>query len=255
MQFHKYVAAGNDFVVFDGRETRLSLKPEQIHALCDRRFGIGADGVLVLGADPVNDFRMHYFNADGSRGEMCGNGARSLIHFAVDQGAAGSTGRFQADDGAHHYRIQDQQIQVEILVPGALKATAIPFPGCGTINTGVPHLVVPGERLVEHDLDWLGHSMNPHPAFSQGTNVNLVNWQQDHLSVRTWERGVNAETLACGTGAVATAIFAVATWGLPWPLLLEFKGGPLIVDQLGDGYWLSGPTELVFRGQITLFEH
>ena len=252
LNFSKYVAAGNDFVIMEDWSQTLDLRSPQIVALCDRRFGVGADGVLLLRPDPDADFRMLYYNADGSRGEMCGNGARSLVHFARSRGKALDQGRFQADDGFHQYSIGPEGIRVEIIVTDALHDWDVPQTGCGFINTGVPHLIVPAQGLQEFDLDSLGKQMNSHPAHPRGTNVNVVERLPQGLQVRTWERGVNTETLACGTGAAAVSIFAHAKWELPWPIELDFKGGRLRVDHRGNQYWLGGPVGLVFTGRIEL---
>ncbi len=252
IKFYKYVAAGNDFIIIDNREGALELDAGQVRALCDRRFGIGADGVLVLTLDSKVNFRMNYFNADGSRGEMCGNGARALVNFAVTYGQISSSGTFLADDGEHAYRFKDGFVAVEILVTDTLHPWIVPDPGCGFINTGVPHLIIPVENVASENLDPLGVAMNAHPIHPQGTNVNIVNRSAASLQVRTWERGVNMETLACGTGATAVAIYANQIWGISWPVLLSFKGGQLEVDLRGNQYWLKGPSELVFEGQIAL---
>lgn len=251
-RFHKYVAAGNDFVVFDNWDGSLTLSPEQIIALCDRRFGIGADGVLMLSPEQNTDFRMHYFNADGSRGEMCGNGARSLVKFAVSIHKAGISGTFIADDGRHGYSINNGLVEVEILVDDTLHTWDIPKPSCGFINTGVPHLIVPVENVEAEVLDPLGKAMNDHRAHPHGTNVNIIERSANTIHIRTWERGVNMETLACGTGAAAAAIYGHEVWGLAWPVSLSFKGGDLNLDFRGNRYWLTGPSELVFEGHIAL---
>ena len=251
IEFHKYVAAGNDFIIFESWDGSLQLTSEQIVALCDRRFGIGADGVLILTDHDSADFQMHYFNADGSRGEMCGNGARSLVKFAESKGRTNSTGSFAADDGPHKYKIDAKAIDVEIRVNGRLQEWTIPEPGCGFINTGVPHLIIPVSSAQEKDLDPLGKAMNNHAAHPEGINVNLVENAPDMLRVRTWERGVNMETLACGTGATAVAIYAHEKWRANWPIPLSFPGGMLEVDYRGNQYWLKGPAELVFTGRIS----
>ncbi|MCF7921489.1 MAG: diaminopimelate epimerase [Candidatus Marinimicrobia bacterium] len=252
LTFYKYVGAGNDFVIFESWNGELTLTPQQIIELCDRRFGIGADGVMLLQSHETADFRMNYYNADGSRGEMCGNGARCLVKFAHSQGKAKSQGTFSADDGIHHYRMAGDAIDVEIIVKGGLLDWHIPCSGCGFIDTGVPHLVIPVQDADAEDLDPLGWKMNQHEAHPQGTNVNIVEKLTDAIKVRTWERGVNMETLACGTGAAATAIYGHEKWKLPWPLRLYFPGGELEVDHRGNQYWLKGPAELVFTGRLLL---
>ncbi len=252
IQFHKYVAAGNDFILFNGWHENVELSREQIIALCDRRFGIGADGVLVLSPEKSADFRMQYFNADGSRGEMCGNGARSLVKFAASIHKVGMSGTFIADDGCHGYNINNGQVEVEILVNDSLHPWDIPKVSCGFIDTGVPHLIIPVENVAAESLDPLGEAMNNHSAHPHGTNVNIIERAPQTILIRTWERGVNMETLACGTGATAAAIYGHETWGLPWPVSLSFKGGDLNIDFRRNQYWLTGPTELVFKGHIAL---
>ena len=252
IKFQKYVAAGNDFIVINNWDESLELTSAQIVSLCDRRFGIGADGVLLLSPDESSDFRMNYFNADGSRGEMCGNGARSLVMFARSNGKAGDSGTFLADDGLHDYQVKGEQIEVQILVNDELHPSAIPNAECGFINTGVPHLIIPVEDINTEELDSVGKTMNAHPNHPQGTNVNIVNRAAGITSVRTWERGVNMETLACGTGATAAAIYIHEKWKDAWPISLVFPGGILVVDYRSDQYWLQGPTGLVFDGHFTI---
>ena len=251
VKFYKYVGAGNDFVIFESWNGDLELSDQQIINICDRRFGIGADGVMILQSHHSEDFKMNYYNADGSRGEMCGNGARCLVSFAEFRGRANSSGTFEADDGIHHYRISGSMVDVEIIVNGELSNWNLPTVGCGFIDTGVPHLVIPGDTSMK-DLDSIGSKMNSHPAHPKGTNVNIVEKRSGSIRVRTWERGVNMETLACGTGAAATAIFAHEKWRLEWPINLSFPGGELEVDHRGNQYWLKGPAQLVFEGHLSL---
>ena len=250
MKFYKYVAAGNDFVIFDNWDETLDLVQNDIVTICDRRFGVGADGVLLLSPSTDSDFTMTYYNADGSRGEMCGNGARALIKFALDLGKITGSGSFNADDGPHQFSVDGEQIFVEINVQGDLHDWSIPQAGCGFINTGVPHLVVPVEDTHSEDLTHLGEEMNRHEKHPQGINTNVVARLDNMLEVRTWERGVNTETLACGTGATATAIYAHEKWNMEYPVKLQFKGGILEVDFHDNRYWLTGSTALVFAGRI-----
>lgn len=252
IEFYKYVGAGNDFVIIESWNDELSLSGQQITDICDRRFGIGADGVMILQSHNSADFKMTYFNADGSRGEMCGNGARCLVRFAEFMDRAGSKGTFSADDGIHDYRISGDLVDVEIIVNGELQDWDVPRGGCGFIDTGVPHVVIPVEDNAAENLDPLGRKMNSHAAHPHGTNVNIVEKLSNSVRVRTWERGVNTETLACGTGAVAAAIFAHAKWKFEWPIKLSFPGGKLEVDHRGNQYWLKGPAQLVFKGHLSL---
>ncbi|MCF7808036.1 MAG: diaminopimelate epimerase [Candidatus Marinimicrobia bacterium] len=250
IKFDKYVAAGNDFIIFDNWDGRIDLAEKKIVEFCDRRFGIGADGVLLLSPSEDSEFRMNYFNADGSRGEMCGNGARALVKFAHSLEKIRSKGVFRADDGLHHFKVNDDQIFVEIKVTDELHDWTVPRAGCGFINTGVPHLIVPVPDADAEALIDLGEQMNAHKRHPAGTNTNIVSKSKDGLVVRTWERGVNTETLACGTGATAVAIYAHQTWGFKWPINLRFRGGILKVDFYDNRYWLTGSTALVFSGLI-----
>lgn len=250
IRFDKYVAAGNDFVIFNNWDDSIQFEKKQIIELCDRRFGIGADGVLLLTPAQDADFRMNYYNADGSRGEMCGNGARALVRFAHRSGIIETSGQFRADDGLHKFAIVNDNIFVEIRVDDSLHDWSIPFEKCGYINTGVPHLVVPVKDAEDEELLDLGKTMNAHDDHPEGTNTNIISKGPKGLRVRTWERGVNAETLACGTGATAAAIFAHQEWGVDWPVEMQFTGGVLKVDFRDNRYWLTGGTALVFAGHI-----
>ena len=250
--FYKYVGAGNDFVIFESWDGEFQLTKQHIIEICDRRFGIGADGVMLLQSHTSADFKMNYYNSDGSRGEMCGNGARCLVRFAELMGKANSSGTFSAADGVHHYRISSEVIDVEIIVSGQLQDWDIPRAGCGFIDTGVPHLIVPVQDAASENLDPLGRRMNSHQAHPYGTNVNMIEKLSESVKIRTWERGVNMETLACGTGAAAAAIYAREKWNFPWPISLSFPGGELEVDHRGNQYWLKGPAQLVFKGHLTL---
>lgn len=251
VSFFKYVGAGNDFVIFDNWNGEFKLNAQQISELCHRRFGVGADGVMFLEGHATADFKMNYYNADGSRGEMCGNGARCLVRFAQLMGRIGTSGTFEADDGVHRFQVSNDVVDVEVIVRSELQDWEIPTTGCGFIDTGVPHLIIPEDTISTKTLDPLGWQMNEHEAHPQGTNVNIVENSSMPVKIRTWERGVNQETLSCGTGAVASAIFAHQKWGYDWPVRLLFAGGQLEVDYRGNQYWLKGPGELVFEGQLS----
>jgi diaminopimelate epimerase len=252
VEFYKYVGAGNDFIILEDWDGNIQLSEGQIVSLCDRRFGIGADGIMLLQSHADANFKMNYYNADGSRGEMCGNGARCLVKFAEFRKKIPPRGSFLADDGIHSYAISEDLVDVEIIVNGDLQDWDTPKTGCGFIDTGVPHLIIPVHDAGSEDLDPLGRKMNALPIHPRGTNVNIVEKVSGSVKVRTWERGVNSETLACGTGATAAAIFAHEKWQLGWPVELSFPGGDLVVDYRGNQYWLKGPAQLVFKGHISL---
>lgn len=209
--FAKYEGAGNDFILIDNREGRFQPNGRLIAALCDRHFGIGADGLMTLQGNAALDCSMRYYNADGSEGEMCGNGARCFMLFAEHLGVGGKTKHFDAMDGVHRAHIRHTQgFRGEIEV-GMIDVRQIDRNGNGwSLNTGVPHYVEMVEALDRVDVVALGHAIRHDTArFPQGANVDFVEVIGDAtLRIRTYERGVENETLACGTGATAAAIVA-----------------------------------------------
>ncbi|OFY44025.1 MAG: diaminopimelate epimerase [Bacteroidetes bacterium GWF2_40_14] len=214
IQAFKYQGAGNDFVIIDNRKVNLELSKEQIKLLCDRRFGIGGDGLMLLGSSKGHDFSMRYFNSDGGEGTMCGNGGRCLVAFAAHKGI--KKYEFEAIDGLHNAKIldySDKRCTVEL---GIIDVTDIKeySPKSYFLNTGSPHLVIFVENLKDINVNEEGKLWRHHPHFPGGTNVNFVQgyWgrvsipEYVDLSVRTYERGVEDETYACGTGVTASAI-------------------------------------------------
>ena len=207
--FAKYEGAGNDFILIDNREGIFTPDAETIARLCDRHFGIGADGLMTLSRSAEMDCSMRYYNADGSEGEMCGNGARCFSLFAEHLGIGGETKYFDAADGLHTARIRRTrglagQIEVGMIAVREIRSGA----GWWFLNTGVPHYVEFTEALNAVDVCGRGREIRCDTArFPQGTNVNFVQVEADgRIRVRTYERGVENETLACGTGATAAAI-------------------------------------------------
>ncbi len=258
LHFFKYQGTGNDFVVLDNREGVLDPGNEQlIRHLCDRRFGIGADGLMLLEEAEGVDFRMVYFNADGREGSMCGNGGRCLTAFAHRLGlvAEGATCRFLAADGLHEARVlQPDWIELKMGdVQDVDRQEDYYF-----LNTGSPHYVQFVEALDSVDVAVTGAEIRWSPVFQPGgTNVNFVEKQQDGLRVATFERGVEAETLSCGTGVTAAAL----CWALeksiegPQEVAIQTRGGNLSVkfSRRGDtitDIWLCGPATFVFEGNI-----
>lgn len=267
VHFTKMNGAGNDFVVLDNRDGSLALTEPQIARLCDRHRGVGADGLLLAEKSSGGaDFRMRYYNADGREAEMCGNGARCFARF-VDTLAAKSSGTvsFETPAGVIAATLQGDRVSLAMSQPGpfaddgeleaAGRKTAV-----YSINTGVPHAVVLVDELDGLDVAKLGAALRHHPHFQpRGTNVNFVRQlgPQD-LAIRTYERGVEGETLACGTGVVASALTLVALTGADSPVRVLVKGGDtLTVDFLrsGDGFShvvLTGPADFVFEGDIAV---
>ena len=217
-----------------------------------RHFGIGADGVLLLENCPEADYRMVYFNADGSRGEMCGNGARALCAFARARQAAPDKGRFLADDGFHRYYTDTGRIWIEIQVNPVQQAVTLEGHAGILLNTGVPHLVLPVGDVSAAPVQELGYQLSrSSPVCPEGVNVNFLEYTNQRVKVRTFERGVDAETLACGTGATACAAYLHQARQAEWPIGLAFPGGLLTVDYRDDRTWLTGPIELIFEGCLS----
>lgn len=267
LHFTKMNGAGNDFVMLDNRDGSLALTEVQIARLCDRHRGVGADGLLLVEKpETETGFRMRYYNADGREAEMCGNGARCFARF-VDKiaGAEHGTVDFETPAGAISATLRGDQVSLAMSQPGPF-ADGVELDAAGenltvySINTGVPHAVVLVEDLDGTDVHRLGAALRHHHHFQpRGTNVNFVRQlgPQD-LAIRTYERGVEAETLACGTGVVASALTLAALTGAGSPVRVLVKGGDtLSVDFLraGDGFShvvLTGPADFVFEGEIAV---
>jgi len=262
LQFTKVHGAGNDFVVFAHPEQPDEYFAKVAPAICNRRKGIGADGLLLIRREEGYDFRMVYFNSDGSRAEFCGNGARSLVLYAYIEGIAPYQMKFVSDIGEHKGLVVDGKPSVSLPDPKDveldLSLPEFSFP-LHFVNSGVPHVVVFADDLESFDVNGVGSSIRDHPHFAPaGANVNFVQIHGDGMvSVRTYERGVEAETLACGTGAVAVATILHRLKELPSPIELNFPGGLLQVsfesaDSNPVNVMLGGETAVVFKGEIEL---
>lgn len=247
--------------MLDGRETDWErfLNPQTVATLCDRRFGIGADGLIVLAADTETDFRMVYFNADGNESTMCGNGGRCLVAFARARGIEKEPYTFFAIDGVHHARIHGTQVELEMTPPQGFRQE-----GQETywIDTGSPHYVAFQDRSLD-DFPVVGEGRAvryAEPYAPGGTNANFVNILADNqLRVRTYERGVEDETLSCGTGVTACAYVYARLQNGPsdTTIQLQTEGGTLSVQiekmsQAGERITLIGPAEEVYSGTIEL---
>ncbi len=257
--FAKYEGAGNDFILIDMRESAFQPDSLLIARLCDRHFGIGADGLMTLSRSATLDCSMRYYNADGSLGEMCGNGARCFALFAEHLGLGGETKYFDATDGLHKAVIRrassfSGEVEVGMIDVKTIRRGA----GWWFLNTGVPHYVEFAESLSQVDLCGRGRQIRYDTArFAEGTNVNFVQVTgEGRLSMRTYERGVENETLACGTGATAAAIVtACALQPACSHFEIQVPGGNLSVrfshepntDFFTD-IRLTGPARRVFAG-------
>jgi diaminopimelate epimerase len=258
IKFYKYQGTGNDFVIIDNRDGQYdALTTTQIRHLCDRRFGIGADGLMLLNTHPSLNFHMKYYNADGGESSMCGNGGRCLVRFASDIGIFQTTYRFEAIDGLHEAELRDDKTV-------ALKMNDVEQVqeryGHYILNTGSPHYVLHERDVMHMDVYRKGREIRYSKAFeAEGINVNFVE-QSDYptrIFVRTYERGVEDETLSCGTGVTAAAIVNYHNENGFNHVDVQTKGGNLSVEyeKHGDRYqniWLIGPAVKVFEGTIII---
>ena len=266
LRFTKMNGAGNDFVMIDNRAGDLQLSGGQIAKICDRHRGVGADGILVL-ERPRNgaDFRMRYYNADGGEVEMCGNGARCFARFASRVAGPLEKLSFETPAGIIKADLQGELVCLQMSEPKDLRlGVKIPLPNqvvdAHFVNSGVPHVVIPVEDLDRADVRGIGSAVRFHELFApKGTNVNFLSRGGDRqILIRTYERGVENETLACGTGVVASALTFSASEGVPGPIGVLVRGG----NELKVGFeksgaqfrnvTLTGPADFVFEGTIEL---
>ena len=267
LPFVKMTGAGNDFVVIDNRALNLSLTTDQIAWLCDRHFGIGADGLLAV--EPAGqsdaDFRMRYYNADGGEAEMCGNGARCFARYVHPlRRAQAEKVRFVTPAGVITGEYVGDEVRIGLTPPCEIKTHQRADFGWGEIeyhfiNTGVPHVVFFVSDTEEPEVIVQGRAIRRSSIFPRGTNVNFVQLTESgKLNVRTYERGVEGETLACGTGVVASALMTSRVYHLALPLCVKVRAGDVLtVDAQVDceGYrdvTLTGPALEVFSGEIKL---
>ncbi len=278
--FYKMSGAGNDFVVIDRKNNKaLALNPGLIKNLCDRRFGIGADGLITISDSNDYNFEMEYFNADGSTGSLCGNGARCAIRFAEFSGRL-SNGKAVFLSNGEKYKgevLNPENVKFNFNSPKDYKK-GFSLKDCGIskadfINTGSPHVVARVEDVLKSNVEVeshfeniddfpvfeLGKKVRYHEEFSPlGTNVNFIKIENNKVYIRTYERGVEDETLACGTGSTAAALVSYYNYNLKPPVKLITKGGcELIVDFTEEGNQiknlsLTGPAEIIFNGEFDL---
>jgi diaminopimelate epimerase len=257
LTFYKYQGTANDFVMVDNRQGHFDAANQQLVAfLCERRLGIGADGLILLQDRAGYDFEMVYFNADGRLGSMCGNGGRCTVAFARQLGVIGEKAFFLAADGDHYATITDQGlVSLKMNDVDALECAE----GFYFLNTGSPHYVAFVDDLANYAVYQEGKAIRYNDRFrAAGTNVNFAQLPQagEPLFVRTYERGVEDETFSCGTGVTATAI-AASFKGLSSPVQIRTRGGNLEVSfkrqggQVSDIY-LTGPAQLVFTGNLAV---
>jgi diaminopimelate epimerase len=254
--FNKYQGAGNDFIIIDNRKELIN--PDNmvlINKLCDRRFGIGADGLILVSAHDKGDFEMKYFNSDGKIGSMCGNGGRCTAHFARKWQIAGINQKFMAYDGLHEAEVGEDTVRLQM---GNVNDYKI-INGNYFIDTGSPHYVVFTKDIDKIDVNEEGKKIRWAPEFAPGgTNVNFVEINDNGLYIRTFERGVEEETLACGTGVTASAIASVLKGHFDTgSVSVKARGGNLKVElRINNGkvsnIWLNGPATFVYEGEIEI---
>ncbi len=254
IKFHKYNGTGNDFIMIDNRELLFdSTNTELINALCTRHFGIGADGLILLENEAGYDFKMVYFNSDGNQSTMCGNGGRCIIQFAHDLKIIQTEATFLAIDGPHKGKVLEDVISLQMQDVHRIKVNETR----SELDTGSPHYVEFMNEIPQENFVRIARKIRQNsPYTTEGINVNFATAKNNTIVMRTYERGVEDETLACGTGATAVAIAAhknglVSLSSVP----VTVKGGDLNVSFDFDNgnysnIWLTGPAQFVFEGKV-----
>lgn len=254
--FYKYQGTGNDFVIIDNRQDIFDKEDTKLVAqLCDRRFGIGADGLILLENDAASDFKMVYYNSDGNQSTMCGNGGRCLVAFAKEIGVIKDKATFMAIDGIHHAEINNGIVKLQMQnVPKVEDHQSHTF-----LDTGSPHHVEVRSAINDIDIQNEGSKIRyGAPYNEEGSNVNFVEKvDDDTFLVRTYERGVEGETFSCGTGVTAVGIAMNYIGETEKNLVnLKTKGGDLKVsfERIDDEFndvWLIGPATMVYKGEVS----
>ena len=263
--FFKMNGSGNDFILIDNRQGILNADRlgDFVPRVCARKVSVGADGLILIEPSPRVDFRWRFFNADGSEAEMCGNGGRCAARFAVIQGIAAPRLSFETLAGVITAEVSGSRVKLQMIRPGGLALDLeVRIDGRNhrlhLINTGVPHAVEFVKEVTGIAVKERGRMIRFHPRFQPaGTNANFVQpVTRTHLKVRTYERGVEDETLACGTGAVASALIAAAKGLADSPVEVETRGGEALniyFQPRGDGFekvFLEGDTRVVYEGSL-----
>ncbi len=263
--FYKMSGAGNDFIIIDNRNQVIGDEHLSgfVASVCRRKMSVGADGLILIEVSDKFDFRWRFFNSDGSQAEMCGNGARCAARFAHVTGIAGTTLSFGTEAGMVSAQIKGERVKVKMPDPSDLKLT---YPlkmskrslEISSINTGVPHAVIMVERVADVDVVTLGREIRLHQAFAPaGTNANFVQrGKGSAIEIRTYERGVEDETLACGTGAIASAIVSASRFNMNSPIDVKTRSGVHLTiyfdasdDQFKDIY-MEGDARIIYIGEL-----
>ncbi len=255
IHFYKYQGTGNDFILIDNRSLFFLKDTNLIQRLCDRKFGIGADGLMLLENAPGYDFKMVYYNADGKESTMCGNGGRCIAAFSSLLSITNTKGTFLAIDGEHEFEIDNQQVKLKMIDVDNIDIKNNTY----VLFTGSPHYVSFIEDIQAIHILEEARKIRYNETYAEhGINVNFVEERNHVLSMRTYERGVEDETLSCGTGTVAVALSVAVRRQLEKSSLpIQTPGGNLTVSFTKKGtkftdIWLEGPAEFVFEGQLNI---
>lgn len=259
VKFYKYQGVGNDFIIIDNRNLQFKINNINLIAhLCDRKFGIGADGLMLLQSSETTDFEMLYYNADGKPGSMCGNGGRCIVAFAKRLGIIENKTNFTAMDGLHYATLNSQGnwVSLQMIDVSHIEKDD----GSYILNTGSPHYVKLVDNLEDFDVYTNGKAIRNNSAYQQnGINVNFVQPEKNGYFVRTYERGVENETLACGTGVTAVALAMTKKNDLLGDVIVPIRvlGGSLTIrlhaeESKFTNIFLEGPATFVFEGIIDL---
>jgi diaminopimelate epimerase len=253
LDFYKYHGNGNDFIIMDNRRNFFPVNDHAlVKALCNRNFGIGADGLMLLNEKEGYDFHMIYFNSDGREGSLCGNGGRCMVHFARELGLIDRSAIFSGADGPHMAKIDGDVVELKMQDVPKIERDGAAY----IINTGSPHYIEFVDDVEDTDVLKKGREIRYSDKYmASGINVNFVQDGKERIRVRTYERGVENETLACGTGSVAAVLSAALEGKISGnSAQIETRGGLLDVSFRRDDnnsftdIWLKGPAKLVFHG-------
>ena len=266
IQFTKMSGSGNDFIIIDNRVPVLDddKKRDFVRRVCDRKMSIGADGVIFVEDSDRADIKWDFYNEDGSSAEMCGNGGRCVARYAVEKNIAPAKMTLETLAGIIGAEVNDTTVKVKLTAPEDLRQDiAVALNGTqyqvDSLNTGVPHAIIYSDNIEDVNVKEAGHGVRFHDAFAPaGTNVDFVEKTGDHtLKIRTYERGVEDETLACGTGVVASALLSYYKKMVQPPVEVETRGGDILkVDfevtngKADSGVYLEGPARIAFEGTL-----
>ena len=263
--FYKMSGSGNDFIIIDNRNSVVDEKdlPDFVARVCRRKMSVGADGLILVEESESVDFKWRFFNSDGSQPEMCGNGARCVARFAYLNGIARSKMSFETIAGIVSAEVKNDRVKIKMTDPADLKVNYIlelengPL-SLSSVNTGVPHVVIAVDNLDDVEVVRLGKEIRFHDSYAPaGTNVNFICAGNDNtISIRTYERGVEDETLACGTGSVAAAVVAACRSGTKSPINVMTRSGESLCvyfkEKEGKFYdtYLEGDARIIYKGEL-----